>query len=97
MFPGQNGALGTNLGLAHLDPLNVLASPCTSNCFSCLRKQVLKNVAQPNPKWFFLSSSLSHVLFLSLFCPTSYNVECNLTYAIAVLMTLRLYRLMIIF
>lgn len=41
----------------------------------------------------FSLSSLS----LSLFCPTSYNVKYNLTYAMPALMTLRLYGLMIIF
>lgn len=100
IFPWQKGTLGISLGLAHLDSENVFASHCPTNCFSCLRKTGFKKVAQPNLKWFILSSScvLSLLsLSLSLFCPTSYNVKYNLTYAMPALMTLRLYGLMIIF
>ena len=90
-LPWSNGALGSNLGWAHLRPANLLGSHCTFNCFSCPRKQALENVAQPDPKWFSLFLSLTPP------SPSSYKKKCNLTDAIAALMTLRLYRLMVIF
>lgn len=92
IFPWQNRAPGTNLGLAHLGPANVLASHCTSKCFSCLRKQAFEKCCPAKPQ---VVLSLSFLFFC--FCPPSHTVKGNLTYAIAALMTLRLYRLMIIF
>lgn len=73
-----------------------ISSPGSSDCVGLTvflsafpaRKQASKNAPQLNLEWYFPPL---------LFLPLIHNVKCNLTYAIAALMALRLYRLMIIF
>lgn len=57
IFPWQKGALGINLGLAHLDSENVFASHCPTNCLSCLRKTGFKKSGPAKPQ-------VVHSLFL---------------------------------
>lgn len=68
--------------------------PCTvlPNTFPHLRKQASKKLPSQTP-----SGSFSFLFLSSLSLSPSHNVKCNWMYAMAALMMLRLYRLMMIF
>lgn len=77
IFPWQNRALRINLGLAHLDSENVLASHCPTNCLPALEKQASRKAAQPNLNWFFLSSSCVLSLLSLPFSFLPHIIQCE--------------------
>lgn len=91
----------SGIALAEQSPRDAseMSSPASSKCIhctpkhlSCLRKQAPENAAPAKPQVVLSFFPYSLVLL----CLTSYSMKHNLTYAIAALMTPRLYRLMII-
>lgn len=77
IFPWQNGAPGINLGLAHLDSENVLASHCPTNCLFCLRKPGFKKSCPARPQVVLSSSCVLSLLSLPFsFLP--HIIQCEI-------------------